>query len=484
MYYHKHYILLLTPLWLIFNCITPVHSQEKPSNSPNSPANSSSTDRFNPSANPLLFPTKPKEVEIGQQQAITLKEAVEIALKNNKELQVARLQLEGAEDGLRASLATQLPTVNGQLEFNQRGDDTPAAGNDGFIFRDRTLLLGQLEVSYNVYDGGRRNATIARSSREVYLNQLEVERIAETVRFSATERYYNLQNSDAQVAIAQAAIEDFSQTLRDAQLLEQAGLGTKFDVLQAEVDLANANQALTRAISEQRNARRELATTLGVGGKVEFTAADEIIERGNWNYNLEESIIMAFRNRAELQQSLVRREINEQNKIIELSNVRPQVRVFANYNFTNTFSDTFDATGYANGYNLGARLNWEIFDGGVAKARADQQDKAVQVDETNFANQRNDIRLNIETAYNNLIANQENIKTTETAVTTAAESLRLARLRFQAGVGTQTDVINAQRSLTEARGNFLQAIIGYNQSLNELQRAVSNLPNNQLFQIR
>jgi len=69
-------------------------------------------------------------------------------------------------------------------------------------------------------------------------------------------------------------------------------------------------------------------------------------------------------------------------------------------------------------------------------------------------------------------------------VVTATESLRLARLRFQAGVGTQTDVINAQRSLTEARGNFLQAIIGYNQSLNQLQRAVSNLPDGKLFQIR
>jgi outer membrane protein TolC len=52
----------------------------------------------------------------------------------------------------------------------------------------------------------------------------------------------------------------------------------------------------------------------------------------------------------------------------------------------------------------------------------------------------------------------------------------LARLRFQAGVGTQTDRLNAETRLTRARGNVLIAIIGYNRALAALNRAVSNLP--------
>ena len=62
----------------------------------------------------------------------------------------------------------------------------------------------------------------------------------------------------------------------------------------------------------------------------------------------------------------------------------------------------------------------------------------------------------------------------------AVESLRLARLRFQAGVGTQTDVIDAQTQLTTARGSLLASITDYNQSYVTLQREVSNLPNNVL----
>lgn len=438
-----------------------------------------------PSRNPLLFPTKPKEVQIENAQSITLDQAVEIALKNNKDLEAARIELQKSEAQLKAALAEQLPTADGDMEFNQRADDTGGnfVGQDNFA-RDRTLLNGQLEIGYDLYTGGRRGANITRSRRQVYLSKLEIEKVTEDTRFDTSNGYYELQNADAQVAIAQAAVEDFSQTLRDAQLLEQAGLGTKFDVLQAQVDLANANQALTKAIASQRIARRTLAEILSLGQQVELTAADEIKESGNWGFSLEESIVKAYKNRAELQQLLVQKEINQQDSIIALSEIRPQVSLFVNYNFSNTFVDTLDATGYTDGYNLGARLRWRLFDGGRAFAKEEEANRDVDIDETRFANQRNKIRLEVEQGYYQMVANKENIGTTEQAVITATESLRLARLRFQAGVGTQTDVINSQRSLTEARGNFLQAIIGYNQSLNDLQRAVSNLPDDRLFELR
>ncbi len=441
--------------------------------------------KVNPNANPLLFPTQKKEVEIDNFQSVTLTQAIEIALNNNQDLKVARLELERSNAELKAALAEQLPTADGDLEFNQRADDTGNLGGTDNFARDRTILQGQLEVGYDVYTGGRRGANIARANRQVYLSTLEIERITENTRFETTDAYYKLQNADAQVAIAQAAIEDFSQTLRDAQLLEQAGLGTRFDVLQAEVDLANANQALTRAIAAQRIARRELATVLSLAQKAELKAADEIQEAGQWGFSLEESIVKAYKNRVELEQILVQKEINKEDGVIAISEVRPQVSLFANYNFVNTFEDTFpDATGYTDGYVLGARMRWRFFDGGRAQARQEQENLNMEIDETNFANQRDQIRLEVEKAYYEMVANKANITTTTKAVVTAEESLRLARLRFQAGVGTQTDVINSQRSLTESRGNYLQAIIGYNQSLNQLQRAVSNLPDNRLFEIR
>ncbi len=439
---------------------------------------------LNPSANPLLFPTRPEEVQIDITQPITLEQAIELALRNNKDLQEVRLNLERSLSELREAEAGWYPNLDLLLNLiNSDSASAQRATQLGTITEqdtNTTSFDGSVELSYNLYTGGRRGADVRRARRQVRLNELEVERITEETRFAATRDYYRLQDTGAQVEIERAAVEDATQTLRDARLLEQAGLGTRFDVLQAEVELANAQQRLTRAEADQQTASRQLAQTLGVGQQVGLSAKDEIKEAGIWNLNLEETIVLAFKNRAELEQTLVQREINEQERQIALSSIRPQLSAFVSYDFLDDFEDEVSIT---DGYSLGARVRWNIFDGGAAVARAQQREKDIEINETQFANQRNQIRLQVEQAYFDLTANQNNIKTAQIAITQAEESLRLARLRFQAGVGTQTDVINAQSALTTARGNLLTAVIQYNQSLNQLQRAVTNLPEGRLFDL-
>jgi outer membrane protein TolC len=448
----------------------------------------SKTEKLEPSPNPLLFPTKKDEVKIDDVQPITLEEAIALGRRNNRNLQEAQLNLEKSREQLREAMASIYPNLGTQFNFSHV--DSAAAelqGRrvDGGITTSQadtksTTYDGRVEMNYDVYTGGRRGAQIRAAREGIKLQELELERLFEQNRFDVTRSYYALQNADAQIAIQQAAVEDATQSLRDAELLEQAGLGTKFDVLRAQVELANANQNLTLAVSNQRVARRELIELLSLGQQVEVTAAEPIEVAGSWDFSLEESIIMAYRNRAELEQNLVQRNINEQQQIIEISAIKPQISVFANYNF---LGNLFDELRPADGYQFGARLFWQFFDGGAARARKEQSKIDVKIDETRFADQRNKIRLEVETAYYNLQANQENIGTASIAVQLAEESLRLARLRFQAGVGTQTDVINSQTELTTARGNLLRAIIDYNQSLNALQRSVTNLPDQQLFDL-
>jgi outer membrane protein TolC len=441
---------------------------------------------INGSANPLLFPTKPQETKIDKVKSVTLDQVLEIALKNNKDLQAARLTVERSQASLKAASAQQLPTVDTQFDFDYTDSASARRSNalskkqGGFTGDTQsTNVNGNVGLNYDIYTGGRVSAEIKRAEGQLKFDQLQLEVISQQTRFDATQSYYQLQTADALVAIQQARMEDATQTLRDAQLLEQAGLGTRFDVLRAEVELANANQALTQSIADQRSARRQLAQILSIAQDVELTAADPIREAGNWDMSLEESIVRAYKNRAELEQFLVRKEINQQDSKIALSQIKPTVTLFFNYNFLDNFNDI---VGVEDGYSTGARLQWRIFDGGRASALSEVANKDVEIDETDFANQRDLIRLEVEQAYFDMIANKENIQTTQKAVETATESLRLARLRFQAGVGTQTDVINSQTELTTARGNFLRAIAGYNLSLNRLQRAVSNLPDDHLAQ--
>jgi len=472
---------------------------------PANPANNSTTNvppanpapnELNSSVNPLIFPTNSQEVNTTVRQPITLNQAIELALRNNKDFQAARIALERSEANLISARAALFPSLTTEFELSrdnsaateiqnaisiQNAKNSPVPIDPILQGESSTNATGNVQLTYNIFSGGERSAQIEKAEKQVRSSRLQVEVTSEQTRFSATDSYYALQGTDAQVAIAQASVEDASQSLRDARLLEQAGLGTRFDVLRAEGDLATANEALTRAISDQRTARRKLVQILGVGQKVELTAADPITEAGDWTIPLEASIVQAYKNRAELEQQLLQIDIYEQDRFIALSSIQPKVDFLANYNYQNNFDDS---VGIVDGYSFAARVRWTFFDGGRAFAEARKADRDMDSAQTEFAKQRDQIRFDVEESYYTLTSTKENITSTRTNVTRFEEALRLARLRFQAGVGTQTDVINAQRDLANARGRYLQAIIGYNQALNKIQRAVSNLPDNNLFEIR
>jgi len=440
---------------------------------------------LDPSSNPLFLPTEPKEVRINDDEvyAITLEQALKLARRNSERLRDARLNVAQAQEQLREAQGAKFPTISlqSQLQRNTSAINDIAAQSQAFAASGVTTDLNTtLQLDYDIYTGGQRSAQIERAKSQLQTQKLALEQTAQQLRLDVTNAYYDLQEADAQVRIAEASVQEAKRVLRDAKLLKEAGLGTRFDVLQAEVRLANEEQNLTRAKAQQRTSRRELVRILSLGQQVELKAANPPEVAGTWDLSLEESIVQAYQNRAELEQQLEQREIGEANQTIALSNIRPQVNLFARYNVLERIDDP-SATGTGEGLSIGAQVQWTFFDGGQAKARAKQAEQDVAIAENQFSQTRNQIRQEVEQAFFQLEANQQNIETAKLAVQQAQESLRLARLRFQAGVGTQSDVITAQRDLTDARGNLLTAIIDYNRSLAALQRAVSNLPDNRLF---
>jgi OMF family outer membrane factor len=300
---------------------------------------------------------------------------------------------------------------------------------------------------------------------------LDVERQSEVIRLNVSTDYYNLQQADESVRINTAAVTNAQASLRDAQALEQAGVGTRFSVLQSQVNLANAQQDLTNSISQQQIARRQLVNRLNLSQSVNVVAADPVRLAGLWNQTLEQSIILAFQNRPELQQQLAQRNIFEQQRRGALAQIGPQVSLVASYNLLDQFDDNASVT---DGYSVGVQANWRLFDGGAARARANQQRSNIAIAETQFAQQRDQTRFEVEQAFSNLQSNLQNVSTATGALEQARESLRLARLRFQAGVGTQTEVIDAETALTRAEGNRVQAILDYNRALANLQRSVTS----------
>lgn len=442
-------------------------------------------ERLNPTLERLELPNRPEDVQVEFTQPITLQQALDLAARNNRELQVAELELRRSRAALREAQAALYPNLGAQADLTRQGsgfsqigsgqdnDNLPPEFQDFSQNNTSTNLTGTLELNYDLFTSGQRAANIRAAEEQVRFDELEVERQREELRLDISNSYYDIQQAGEEIRIAQAAVTNAQRSLQDAQALERAGLGTRFDVLRSQVQLANATQNLTQALSQLRIAQRQLAQQLSLPPNANIAAADPVVAAERWPLGLEETIIRAFDNRAELAQQLAQRNISQARRRIALAELGPQVSLFANYNVVSDLEDNFSPE---DNYAVGARVGLNLFDGGAARARAAQEEANIEIAETQFANTRDQVRFQVEEAYNQLQANFENIQTASVAVEQAEESLRLARLRFQAGVGTQLDVIEAETELTEAQSNQLQAILNYNRALAALERSVSVLP--------
>jgi outer membrane protein TolC len=456
-----------------------------------------------PNPNPLQFPTKPEDVRIEEIQSITLQQAIDLARRNSQVLQIAQKQVEQTRSVVREQQAALFPDLTFQMSASRQVSASGQIGVQTRLRQNANLpasrqlptnspefqnfgtigLNNTLQLSYDLDIFGRRTANIRAAREQLRFRELDLERQAEQLRFDTSEAYYNLQNSDGQVAIRQASVRNAQQSLRDAEALERAGVGTRFAVLQAQSNVANEVQQLSVARRDQRVAQRRLAEILNISQSANLTAADPVEQAGSWRLSLEESIVQAFKNRPELEQQLVQRNISQQQRRSIRAGGLPQVNVTGSYNFQGlTTDDTrpFSTRGWASGYAVQANLTWNFFDGGAVRARVKQRDADISIAESRFDQIRNQVRREVEQAYFGLESSFENIETSEAGVLQSREALRLARLRFQAGVGTQTDVIQAETDLTRAERNRLSAIVNYNLGLSSLQRAVSNLPTNNL----
>ncbi|CAN1211230.1 hypothetical protein TUMEXPCC7403_13605 [Tumidithrix helvetica PCC 7403] len=429
-------------------------------------------------AQTLVVPTTPSQVKLDRTKPITLTEAIELANKTNRDIIQARIAVERARASLREQEAARMPTASASLQYNFNDSAQTRLGNIAAPFFSQPSntisqpITGTVGVQYNVFNSGLVDANIRSAENSLRVSEATLNRTTQAVRLNIATAYYQLQNTDENVRIQLKAVENAQRSLKDTQALERAGAGTKFDVLQSEVQLANAQQNLLNARASQLIARRDMSRQLEYPATLDLSAADKIEPAQDWKLTLEDTIILAVRNRSDLDIRKLEREIARDRAVAALATLGPQVTLSANVNAADNFNQV---GGVALGYQLGATLQWSLYDGGKAQAQVDQFKADQALAESQFEQTARQIRFDVEQAYITLLKSREQITTATKALTQANEALRLARLRLTAGVGTQLEVINAEVALTQADVNRLQAITSFNLSLSTLQRAIDGL---------
>jgi OMF family outer membrane factor len=428
--------------------------------------------------NILALPTKSEMVRIQQLRPLGLSEVQNLAEVNNLNLKAIGSQVDQAKSNLRAKLALWYPTLNlsstALPSYATGQNSAKQAGSKSTSDIDRYGLDASLAAAYALINP-QRVPTVAAARDQYEKAKYQYIVSLRDLRLQAAQAYFDLQQSDDSVRIGQESVRASLVSLRDARARFQAGVATKLEVLQAETQLARDQQVLTGGLASQSVARRALAALLDLPFNVTPTAKDPTRVLGVWNASLSESIVAAYSFREELDQAILDISIANSQANAALGAVQPFLNLFTSFGY-NQFSgnsgNVLGVTTSGSQYDttFGARFSWSIFDGGAAAAESRQAKQLAQQNRYQFGQKRDQIRLDVETSFYELQKNNRDIITTSREVISSREALRLARLRFQAGVTTQREVVDSQRDLTQAEVRFSQAITDYNKRLSELSR--------------
>ena len=439
---------------------------------------------------PLALPTTPSQVRIVDYRPLRLNQVEKLVEVNSPLLKAIASQVEQAKSNLRAQISAWYPTLNlstsgfPSRDFGSRTtrytNSFATLNNPNYqdIYKESQIYGAGASVRFNwdlINPQRVPQIAAARDQFEKAKNQYLI--TLRELRLQAASAYFQLQYSDDQVRIGKSATQSSSVNLRDARARLQAGVATKLDVMEAETQLARDQQKLTEGMLQQAIARRDLARLLDLPQNVTPTAADPSTLLGVWQPSLQESIVAAYAFREELSNLILDVSIANSNANNALGNIQPTLSVFGNSGWDKRFDDGNGSGSENLGYNVesiikeaGLNIKWNLFDGGRSAAQARQQRQLATENTYKFSTQRDQIRFDVEQAYYNLQAQIRNLITTSRQVLSTRESLRLARLRFQAGVGTQRNVVDSQRDTTTAEVDYSRAVTTYNTNVAQLKR--------------
>ncbi len=436
----------------------------------------------------LALPDLPSQVTIRELRPLTLAEVERLVEVNNPSLKAAASQVEQAKSALRAAISAWYPTVNltanGLPEYfkadtfkNPRTKSQFNTPDDSAIRTTSNQWSANFsaQVQWNLIDPARvPQISAARDSFEkasdAYLIALR------ELRLRASRNYFQLQRQDEQVRIGQQSVRASLVSLQQASARYQAGVATKLEVLEAQTQLSRDRLVLTDGLAGQAQARRSLASLLDLPQDVTPTAANPARVIGIWQPSLQESIIAAYAFREELDQFILDISINNSNANASLAAVQPILSLVNNFSSSRTQGQrnvrelNMEDYGWSASNTVRLNASWAIFDGGRARAQYRQNKQRAEESKFNFATERDRIRSEVENSFFDLRRASQNIPTAASEVLSTAESLRLARLRFQAGVTTQREVVDTQRDLTKAEVSYANAVTDYNVSIAELRR--------------
>lgn len=429
---------------------------------------------------PAPVPPRATRVENAprEKRVLTLQDCINRALELNVDILKAREEVKKARGYVIQARAEALPQVGANSLQEKDAFWTINNGRSGVNSADQEYqwTVG-LQVTQNLYSGGRVSGgiRIAQLQEDSVLFSLQTQ--IENTLLDVRKAYNQVLLSRAQIEVSEESIRLLQQEVDNQVRRFNAGTVTRYNVLRAEVSLANEKPNLIRAKNQLRVTMAILARLLAYDTdpdrieQIPFTVVGELTVKGR-PFNLSESLLAALANRPEIKAQAKLVDVQREQLKVDASGQKPQFTGYAGYDITGNRIQ-HDTDYIYNGFNLGVQGTWAIFDGYLTRGRlkstqANLNQAKLTVDDT-----RRQVELDVRQAYSRYLEALELIESQKKNVETAEEALRLAVARFDAGAGTQTETLQSQVDLTSARTNELQARYDYNNARADMERATS-----------
>lgn len=413
-----------------------------------------------------------------KEQPISLKDALAISMEKNFDIKIFEQKAEKNKWNYYGTIANFLPDIDPNMNLQKNKGEFIV----NTIIPDQvTETALQLNLDYYYFVSIKKyfNLQVARNDYKSQKKQLEYTK--DQVLKDSAIKYYELLESKRGIEILKTNIDQIKEQLRINKEKQEAGIGTKFDVLRAEADLARANQSLTLAENIYRLDQAQLANIIGLPVFIQLVPDDDDIkikEIFKNCFNLEQAKEIAMSTRPDLQAAKFDIEAAKQKRNSSYSNYIPDIALFGQYARQGTGQSGYlpnQIYGIAVGWNLSlndistgfispAGLGLGLMNYTNIKARSAELNES----KLNYIKKSRDIEENLVRTFFNTVTARSLIDSTWAELQAAAESRNISVIRLKAGIGTFIDVLQAQSTYTSANINHLTAVVGYDISQVEL----------------
>ena len=420
----------------------------------------------------------------GETVELNLEDAMQRAFNTNPAITIAGYERDSARASYNAARNSRWITIEGSHVTRRGGNDDNIATKESWAYDPNTnthYKVGNATVSKQIgnthsntltasmpiYTGGKLNGAIKQAKAGYLISEQGLQKAYNDMRSTVTNGYFDMLQADNMQKLGRESVDRLADHLKNVEAQYEVGVVAKVDVLRSQVELANAKQSLIKAENAYQIAEANLNKIVGLPMDTQLKL-DNILVYTPYDNDMQYCLDYAAKHRPELEQAKQQVEAAKGALRVAISGHMPQVAATASQNWNDS-----NWPGDENGnWYVGVSVGLNIFDSGVTTSKIHGAEADLAKAHESYRDTVDLVNLDVRSNYLNLREAEKRIDTTKLAVSQAEEDYRIAQLRYMNGVGTNTDVLDAQVALTDAKTNYLQAMYDYNTCKTNLETAI------------